>query len=459
LNSVSREELVTKVVQAIQSDAHFQSIVKGDSVSVAAIVAHVPSGQIRCTFQVEDRLMSKSIHDGPSTLMQSLSKVPSQHHVDKLASWYQETTGKRLDSGQRRITIHTMSAHQSALIPEVYQLYVHYQTAVHNDPNPLLGERKKEEGSETTGNRPTQSNHDGDTADQEQTDNTGVPSDDLDDETTSPNDLDWGDAPDFFKNRIEAMLTRYLLTVPKQYRNVVLENFYSFYQFLVEAPFPLTSQQKHVTAPQVTNDVPRHSNNGSKPSPSKLDCGLYHQHYRLGDMLIAVGVVDVLACGLSSVYLFYHPTFSHDLVALGKYAILKEIEYTRDILRLPYYYLGYYIESCQKMRYKAEYKPSELLCPIYYQWVNVPDAVAKLQKTPRHICPLVDVVNENEERAERTRRATAALHQLQMDIGVGINVTIDMLQPIGVQVVKPILDSFIAEVGPELSVQCLVRLS
>lgn len=30
---------------------------------------------------------------------------------------------------------------------------------------------------------------------------------------------------------------------------------------------------------------------------------------------------------------------------------------------LKYYYMGYYIHTCPKMRYKADYTPSELLCP------------------------------------------------------------------------------------------------
>lgn len=31
---------------------------------------------------------------------------------------------------------------------------------------------------------------------------------------------------------------------------------------------------------------------------------------------------------------------------------------------LRYYYMGFYIHSCHKMRYKADYAPSDLLCPV-----------------------------------------------------------------------------------------------
>jgi len=258
------------------------------------------------------------------------------------------------------------------------------------------------------------------------------------------------------------MLTTYLQPLSEEQRNAALENYYSFYQFLVEAPFPFTRQQQQVQRPRCNNDMPTVSSS----SNTNLDCGLYHQHYRLGDVLLAVGVVDILPSGLSSVYLFYHPTFSHELVALGKYAILKEIEYARDTLKLPYYYLGYYIESCQKMRYKAEYKPSQLLCPKYFQWVNVSEAVPKLQQSPCHVCPLVDVEEgtrkqgESGDRDNTTNSSYATvLHQLQMDIGAGINVTIDMLQPSGIEVVKPILEEFIAAAGPELSLRCILKLA
>lgn len=53
--------------------------------------------------------------------------------------------------------------------------------------------------------------------------------------------------------------------------------------------------------------------------------GSFHHLYRLNSQLVAVGVVDMLPSGLSSVYLFYDPD-RKDLI-LGKYSALKEIEY------------------------------------------------------------------------------------------------------------------------------------
>ncbi|EPQ27938.1 uncharacterized protein PFL1_04682 [Pseudozyma flocculosa PF-1] len=100
--------------------------------------------------------------------------------------------------------------------------------------------------------------------------------------------------------------------------------------------------------------------------------GCYHQEYRLDGQLIAVGVLDVLPACISSVYLFYDPDFDH--LELGKISALREIGLTRQLSRKPgmesirHYYLGFYIHNCQKMRYKAEYRPCELLDCAADEW-------------------------------------------------------------------------------------------
>ncbi|XP_038722865.1 arginyl-tRNA--protein transferase 1-like isoform X2 [Tripterygium wilfordii] len=99
--------------------------------------------------------------------------------------------------------------------------------------------------------------------------------------------------------------------------------------------------------------------------------GSFHQQYVIDGQLVAVGVVDILPKCLSSKYLFWDPDFA--LLSPGKYSALQEIRWVKEnqvhCPSLQYYYLGYYIHSCSKMRYKAAYRPSELLCPLRYQWV------------------------------------------------------------------------------------------
>ncbi|MEQ8231819.1 MAG: arginyltransferase [Gammaproteobacteria bacterium] len=97
-------------------------------------------------------------------------------------------------------------------------------------------------------------------------------------------------------------------------------------------------------------------------------CDTRFYEFRLGTELLAVAVVDRLEDGLSSVYTFYSP--DHPQRSLGRYAILRQIEWARAA-GLPWVYLGYWIAECRKMRYKAEFAPLER----YHDgaWVRDPD--------------------------------------------------------------------------------------
>ncbi|XP_012087612.1 arginyl-tRNA--protein transferase 2 isoform X2 [Jatropha curcas] len=112
--------------------------------------------------------------------------------------------------------------------------------------------------------------------------------------------------------------------------------------------------------------------------------GSFHQQYVIDGKLVAVGVIDILPKCLSSKYLFWDPDFA--FVSLGKYSALQEIGWVKEnqvhCPSLQYYYLGYYIHSCSKMRYKAAYCPSELLCPLRFQWIPFDIARPLLDRKP-----------------------------------------------------------------------------
>ncbi|EEB09860.1 Arginyl-tRNA--protein transferase, putative [Pediculus humanus corporis] len=114
------------------------------------------------------------------------------------------------------------------------------------------------------------------------------------------------------------------------------------------------------------------------PLEAKSVYGSYHQHYWLDNKLIAVGVIDILPKCVSSVYFFYDPDYSH--LSLGTYG--AELEFTRKLSsRFPdlnYYYMGFYIHSCIKIKYKAAFKPSFLLCPEVFTWHPYQDCEEKL---------------------------------------------------------------------------------
>ncbi|XP_058060572.1 arginyl-tRNA--protein transferase 1 isoform X1 [Anopheles bellator] len=106
------------------------------------------------------------------------------------------------------------------------------------------------------------------------------------------------------------------------------------------------------------------------PLKASGELGSFHQQYWLDDRLIAVGVIDVLPYCVSSVYFFYDPEFQ--FLSLGTYGSLKEIAFSRALHKqvptLKNYYMGFYIQSCPKMRYKGNLQPSYLLCPEVFSW-------------------------------------------------------------------------------------------
>lgn len=74
------------------------------------------------------------------------------------------------------------------------------------------------------------------------------------------------------------------------------------------------------------------------------------------ETLICVAVTDIINNGLSAVYTFYHPDYKRN--GLGVFSILTQINLCQE-MNLPYLYLGYQIDDCQKMNYKNRYFPFE----------------------------------------------------------------------------------------------------
>lgn len=105
-----------------------------------------------------------------------------------------------------------------------------------------------------------------------------------------------------------------------------------------------------------------------------MKLGSYHQCYRLDGKLVAVGVLDLLPHAVSSVYLFYDPDYQE--WDWGKISALNEIALARE-KGYQYYYMGYYIHSCQKMRYKGRFEPSCILDPESLDWHSLDDAFRK----------------------------------------------------------------------------------
>lgn len=70
--------------------------------------------------------------------------------------------------------------------------------------------------------------------------------------------------------------------------------------------------------------------------------------------LIAVDLIDVLEDGISAIYFYYDPQYSH--LSLGKLSLYRQIQYAKEMGK-SWIYLGYYVEECPSLSYKSNFKP------------------------------------------------------------------------------------------------------
>jgi leucyl-tRNA---protein transferase len=80
--------------------------------------------------------------------------------------------------------------------------------------------------------------------------------------------------------------------------------------------------------------------------------------YYLDDRLVGVGYVDVLPGSLSAIYFYWDP--EERPRSLGTFHVLSMIAAVRE-RDLAYVYLGYYVEACRSLEYKARFRPNEVL--------------------------------------------------------------------------------------------------
>jgi len=145
-----------------------------------------------------------------------------------------------------------------------------------------------------------------------------------------------------------------------------------FKKFLVDSPLSLTP-------------IPYPS-----PPPSHLpvNYGSYHQLYRCDDKLIALAVIDILPNCVSSVYFMYDSDWEE--FSLGKLSALREVSLASEIQEsgvpeMGWLYMGFYIHSCPKMRYKGDYSPSYLADPETYDWHPLETCIPLLEEY-RYAC-------------------------------------------------------------------------
>ncbi len=106
------------------------------------------------------------------------------------------------------------------------------------------------------------------------------------------------------------------------------------------------------------------------PHPAAWELSL-----RDGDRLVAVTLCDIMPRAWSAIFGFYSPEVAH--LSPGVAEVLLAIEMARE-RGIPHVYLGYRVAGCVSMRYKAGYRPHELLEGLpgpdeEPRWVDAPD--------------------------------------------------------------------------------------
>lgn len=92
--------------------------------------------------------------------------------------------------------------------------------------------------------------------------------------------------------------------------------------------------------------------------------------YYLGKQLVGVGFVDHLPIGLSAIYFYHEPDLRER--SLGVFNVLTVMAMAKT-WRKPHVYLGFYVEECASLVYKAKYRPNEVLDPRSKKWIPFRD--------------------------------------------------------------------------------------
>lgn len=92
------------------------------------------------------------------------------------------------------------------------------------------------------------------------------------------------------------------------------------------------------------------------PHPASREVAFYDDE--AGGKLVGVGICDETPRAWSLVYFFSDPAYADRSLGVANVVIGVEIARARGI---PYVYLGYMVEACPSLRYKASYGPREEL--------------------------------------------------------------------------------------------------
>ncbi|KAG9248582.1 arginine-tRNA-protein transferas-like protein 1 [Calycina marina] len=148
--------------------------------------------------------------------------------------------------------------------------------------------------------------------------------------------------PDSYTDEKFELYANYQRTVHKDPPNLISKQ--SFQRFLCSSPLPRS---------KVSSDG------------REKHLGSYHQCYRIDGELVAFGVLDLLPQCVSAVYFVYDESVNR--LSFGKVGALREVALAKEY-GYRWWYAGFYIHSCIKMKYKGDYSPQHMLDPESYGW-------------------------------------------------------------------------------------------
>jgi arginyl-tRNA---protein transferase len=158
---------------------------------------------------------------------------------------------------------------------------------------------------------------------------------------------------------------------------------------------------------------------------SNQPLGSFHQMYRLDGRLIAMGVIDLVPSCVSGVYFIYHSDF--EKWAFGKLSALREACLALEG-HYDYYYMGYYIHSCPKMRYKNDYPPQYFLDLNSLEWNPLDDfnrtlmdkhyfvSISKLQERAKVEGVDISELSDDHDRSRTTESMENALYDQEVSL-------------------------------------------
>jgi len=196
--------------------------------------------------------------------------------------------------------------------------------------------------------------------------------------------------------------------------------------------------------------------------------GTAHHRYFLNGRLVAVAVVDVLPGALSSVYVFYDASPRARALELGTLTALREVQWVQaaaaaaPTAALRAYLMGFFIESCAKMRYKAGFGPARVCCPqTRAAWAPAAAAAAALRAAPR--APLLPPAAAAAwADGARAREATlgGALARTPLRVGGALAAAADLRAraPTALAQVLPALKELLRWAGPQVAGRAVVKL-